>query len=363
VTGELTVWESYGSSHGSAESNAWTAALEQFQKDNPDAKVTALDVPFDQLFNKFETEAASSGGPDLYIAPNDSLGKEVRAGLLMDLTSMLEGKLGNALPVAVDGSKVDGKIYEVPESLKAVAVFYNKDKVKTLPASTDDLLTAVKGGLKVGLNQNAYHNFGFWPAFGGTVMDASGKCTAVPGVADALKYLSDLKAAGAQFYTDGSKLSQAFQTGALDYTIDGPWLTGDYKKALGDKLGVAPMPKGPKGDSMPLTAPDGWYLNANTKNAEQALNFARYMTSPTIEKIWVETAGHIPADKTVTVSDPIVQGFAEQMKTGYPRPQSAAFDNYWTPFGDAVNKVLDTGADPTKAVTDACAAMDKANNK
>src|SRR5690242_10504943 len=26
VTGNLTVWESYGSSHGSAESNAWTAA-------------------------------------------------------------------------------------------------------------------------------------------------------------------------------------------------------------------------------------------------------------------------------------------------------------------------------------------------
>src|SRR5438270_13739608 len=44
VTGTLTVWESYGSSHGSAESDAWTKALAQFKKDNPDANVTALDV-------------------------------------------------------------------------------------------------------------------------------------------------------------------------------------------------------------------------------------------------------------------------------------------------------------------------------
>ncbi len=364
VTGNLTVWESYGSSHGSAESDAWTQALAQFQKDNPDAKVTALDVPFDQIFNKFETEAAAGGGPDLYIAPNDSLGKEVRAGLLMPLDQQLAGKLTNDLDVAVNASKVDGKLYEVPESLKAVAAFYNTKTLANPPKTTDELLAGVKAGtIKAGLNQSAYHNWGFFNAFGGQVFDTSGKCTADTGLSDAYKYLQDLKAAGAQFFTDGSKLSQAFEDGSLNYTIDGPWLTGDYKKALGADLGVVAMPDGPKGHSAPLTAPDGWYINANTQATDQAVNFALYMTSPQIEQIWVDVAGHIPADKTIKITDPIIQGFATAYATGDPRPQTAVLDNYWTPFGDALNKVMDTGAAPVQAIADACAATNKANNK
>src|SRR5204862_110465 len=83
---------------------------------------------------------------------------------------------------------------------------------KTPPATTDDLLTAVKGGLKLGLNENAYHNWAFYSGFGGKIFDDNGNCVADGPVGDALKYLADLKAAGAKFYTDGSKLSGDFKT-------------------------------------------------------------------------------------------------------------------------------------------------------
>ena len=63
---------------------------------NPDLKLTIQDVKFDDLFKKFELEAASGGGPDLFIAPNDSLGKEARPELFLDISSQLEGKLPNA---------------------------------------------------------------------------------------------------------------------------------------------------------------------------------------------------------------------------------------------------------------------------
>ncbi|MGI8587149.1 MAG: sugar ABC transporter substrate-binding protein [Chloroflexia bacterium] len=363
VTGPLTIWESYGSSHGSAESNAFDAAMAQFAKDNPGANITKLDVPFADLFNKFETAAAAGGGPDLYIAPNDSLGKEVRAKLLLPLDDKLAGHLGNDLDTAVNGSKVDGKLYEVPESLKAVAMFYDTSKLKTPPATTDDLMTAVKGGLKIGLNQSAYHTFGYFNAFGGKIFDDTGKAIAGAEVAASLQYLKDLKAAGAQFFTDGDKLSAAFKNGDIAATIDGPWLTGDYKKALGDKLAVAPMPAGPKGPSTPMTGVDGWYVNANTKNADQAVNFALYMTSPAIEQIWVDTAGHVPADKTIKISDPLVKGFSTAAAGGYPRPQIKQLDNFWGPFGDALNKVMDAGADPKAAVQAADDAANKANGK
>ena len=57
------------------------------------------------------------------------------------------GKLDGFNQVAVDGSKVDGKLYMVPESLKAVALWYDKSKITTAPATTDDAARRVKDGI------------------------------------------------------------------------------------------------------------------------------------------------------------------------------------------------------------------------
>ena len=52
----------------------------------------------------------------------------------------------------------------------------------------------------------------------------------------------DLKAAGAKFETDSGKADTEFRQAQVDMYINGPWALGDYKKDLGDKVGVAPMP-------------------------------------------------------------------------------------------------------------------------
>jgi len=364
ISGELTVWNAYGSG-GTAEGKAFEQILAAFSTAYPGVKINALDVPFSDLYTKFETEAAAGGGPDMYIAPNDSLGKEVRAGLLADVGDVSGLFVPQTTQTAINGSQVDGKYYMVPESLKAVAMFYNKDKVATPPATTDDLLKAVKGGLKLGLQQNAYHPWGFWYAFDGQIMDATGKCVAdaTAGVSDAFGYLKALKDAGATFYTDGAKFQDAFKTGKLDAIIEGPWFSGDAKAAYGDKLGVAPGPAGPAGSAFqPMTGVDGWYINAASPNVALAKQVATILTNQAAQQIYVDVAGHVPANKNITISDPIVQGFSDAVGTGYPRPQIPQMDNYWGNFGDALNTVLDKGADPKAAVATACTAMNKANN-
>jgi maltose-binding protein MalE len=74
-------------------------------------------------------------------------------------------------------------------------------------------------------------------------------------------------------------------------------------------------------------------------------------------------AGHVPAAPGVTISSPIVQGFADAAAAGLPRPQRAEFNNYWAGFGDALNRVLDKGEDPTAAIATACKTMNEANGK
>lgn len=364
MTGALTLWHSYGS--GGGETGALDQVLAAVQAQNPDLKITVVEQPFADIFNKWQTDVlAGEKTPDLYIAPNDNLFSQADAGALADITAQLAGKLDGFSEVAVNGSKVGDKFYMVPESLKAVAMWYDATMVATVPATTDELLTAVKGGLKLGLNQNAYHMFGFSGAFGGTLMDATGKCTAdAGGFAEAFKYFQDLKAAGAKYYTDGNALKQDFQTGKLDAVIDGPWQTADFTTAFetaGHTLGVAPIPAGPTGaKANPFTGTDGWYINPNSPNVDLAVQFALNMVSTNWEQVFVDFAGHVPAAPGVTIKDPVVQGFADAAAAGLPRPQSAEFGTYWGPFGDAVNKVVDTGADATTTVAAACKLMNDA---
>ena len=161
LSGELNLWHTYSSGAGT-ELDALNTVLANVQAANPDLKITVLEVPFGDVFNKYQLEVASGGGPDLIIVPNDSLGQLTRDELLQPLDALVPAEaLADLTQLSIDGSKVDGVLMQVPESLKAVAMYYDSAKVTAVPATTDELLQAVKDGLKLGLVQGIYHDFGF----------------------------------------------------------------------------------------------------------------------------------------------------------------------------------------------------------
>jgi arabinogalactan oligomer / maltooligosaccharide transport system substrate-binding protein len=362
ATGTVTLWHSYAA--GGSEEKAINQLVAQYQKDNPGVTINIQEIPFAQIFAKFTTDVASGGASaDMFTAPNDDLGNWVRAGLVAPLDTQLAGKLTGVSQTGIDGVTVDGKIYAVPGIIKAVALVYNKSTIPTPPATTDDLLAMVKAGKKIVINQSNYYAYGLFPAFGGQLMDATGKCTADQGgYADAMQYLVDLKAAGADFETDGGKVDSLFETGKADMTIEGPWALGDITKALGaDKVGVAPIPAGPKGPAKPLAGIDGFYLNPNSQNTDAAIKLAQYIFSAQGLAVYADVAGDPPARTDVTVSNPLVKAFADAAAAGTPRPQSKQFGNWWTPFGDMVTKVVQGTQKPADGVAAACATMNKAN--
>lgn len=363
IEGTVTLWHAYGT--GGAEEAAINKLIENAKAANPGATINVLQIPFDQIFTKFQNEVSSGAGPDLFVAPNDSLGSQVRAGLLADLSEYVPAlQAENVSPTAIDGMTVDGKLYAIPESFKAVALYYNTDKVATPPTTTDELLAAVTGSNTLALNQNAYHNFGWLQSFGGKLMDDTGKCVAdQAGGAEWFTLLSDLKAApNVTFSTDGGQADSLFKEGKVDMIINGPWALGDYRTALGDKMAVAPMPGGanPAG---PLTGVDGFYVSVNSQNIPGAVALAMFLTSKESMQVYVDEAGHVPARTDITIADTAVKGFADASATGFPRPQVPELDNFWGNFGDQINLVLDGGANPTEAIAAACAGMNTANGK
>ncbi len=363
IEGTVTIWHAYGT--GSAEEETINKLIDNARAANPGATINVLQIPFDQIFNKFQNEVTSGAGPDLFVAPNDSLGDQVRAGLLADLSEYIPAlEAENVSPTAIAGMTVDGKLYAIPESFKAVALYYNKSKVATPPTTTDELLAAIQGGNTMVVNQNAYHNFGWLQAFGGQLMDETGKCVAdQAGGVEWFTFLSDLnKEANVTFTIDGGQANSLFQEGKADMLVNGPWALGDFREALGDNLAVAPMP-GATNPAGPLTGVDGFYVNVNSANPAGAVGLAMFLTNKDSMQVYVDEAGHVPARTDITIADALVAGFAEASSTGFPRPQVPQLSGFWSNFDNAVTKLIDGGGEPAATITEACTAMNTANGK
>ncbi|NWG07356.1 MAG: extracellular solute-binding protein [Chloroflexi bacterium] len=355
---EVTFWHAYGT--GSAEEVALTALLEQAAIDLPQYKINVLQVPFNDVFNKYRTDVAAGGGPDMFIAPNDSLGDDARAGLIADITDLAAGKLEGVNQLGIDGMSLDGKLYGIPETLKAVVFWYNKDLLPTPPATTDELKAIMEDGKYVAFSYGCYHHYGFFSAFGGQIFDENWKVIADQGtgVIDAMTYLNDLyqiSKANSWSKNDSEGLAP-FQEGTAVAITNGNWAMGDYKKALGDKLGVAPLPAGPAGPAAPLLGVDGFYFNPNSTNKEAALEVALYLTNAASQTVMMNEAGHVPVRTDVTISDPLIQGLVDAFNTGATiRPQVPELGKYWSNFcgTDQVFEAGTPAADWVKAAAEA----------
>jgi arabinogalactan oligomer/maltooligosaccharide transport system substrate-binding protein len=156
--------------------------------------------------------------------------------------------------------------------------------------------------------------------------------------------------------TDSDGLAP-FTEGKTVAITNGNWAMGDYQKALGDNLAVAPLPAGPKGPASPLLGVDGYMINPNSQNQAAAIDVALYLTGKTAEAEMMK-AGHVPAISTADVTNPLLKSLVEIFKNGFVRPQVKQLGLYWSNFcGDST--VYEKGVAPATWLKDATAASNK----
>ena len=367
----VTIWYGYTG----AEADNFQKALDDLKAKNPDFKVTALAVPFDSLQSKFTTEAATGAGPDVLLGANDWAGPLADAGLLADLGTMsnLSSVTANLIPSSLDVSKYNGKQVGITANLKNVALYYNSDIVKTVPKTTDEMLTTASsvatGNVKYGLALNAgfYAAVGYNYAFGGKLFNADNKSVdlTTQGTQDWLNFYKKAAGTPGVFVKSGadSDIDTFFKTGQAAMVINGPWALGDYQKALGkDKVKVAVAPSTPSGGKFaPFVGGDVYYVNDASKNKDAALALIGYMMSTPVQQNFVNNAGQISTNTKVDLStNPALQGFVDQSKQGTPFPNFSAMSQVWTPGGDMITSVIDGKADAATAAKTANDAINTA---
>jgi arabinogalactan oligomer/maltooligosaccharide transport system substrate-binding protein len=361
TAGEVTVWYAYDL--GSKEGIAFKKIINQAASSLPSIKINAVLVPFNDIFSRYRAQVAAGGGPDLFIAPNDSLGDDTREGLIADITQLAAGRLTGVNQLGIDGMSVDGKLYGIPESFKAVAFWYNKDLLPNPPSSTEELRILMASGSEVAMSYGCYHHYGFFGAFGGNIFDQDWNFVADKGggVGSAMAYLDDLyqiSKSNGWTLNEVDGITPFIEENAVAI-INGNWAMADYRNTLGDKLGVTSLPSGPFGPATPLLGVDGFYFNPNSENQEAALEVALYLTNAQSQTVMMNQGGHVPVRTDIAITDSLMKDLVEAFNKGVTiRPQVPQLASYWMNFCNT-DEVFVNGVDPYEWVHNATINVNK----
>lgn len=366
LRGTVTLWHSWARQDG----DALAQILENFAAANPEITVQTLFVAYNDLPQAYADAVAAGGGPDLILAPAWWLRQLAEVGALLPLSDRLgAGESEQWMAAAVENLTIDSTLYGLPTNYELVGLYYNRSLVdaSALPATTDALLALADTdpAQGVGLYLNFYHLYWGIPTYGGALFDENGQIALdkTPGAAQFLKWLLEVsKTPGSFVSLDYGMLLDRFKKGEYAFFVDGPWSSGELRQALGDNLGIAPLPGGPAGPAQPWLSGDGVFLNPVVDATQQqlALRLARHIASAPSGVILGQVAGRLPAHREAQISDPLLQGFVVQAETALSEPHSPAMSQVWGYAGDMLVKVINGGTLPDVAVMETTALLNDA---
>jgi len=370
----IALWTQEGESEGAFQFVKKLA--DAFTVKYPNVTFDVLNKETEALRQDFLAASLANSSPDLLWTVNDHAGPFSVADVIQPLDKLVDLKL--YVPSIVMG----GKTWGLPiSSGNHLMLLYNKDMVKTPPKNTDELIsmgkTLTTGGT-YGLVWNETEPFWMVPwlgGFGGAVFAADGRTPSLdtPAMVSTLQFLYDLKEKDgiAPKEADYATADTLFKEGKAAMIINGDWSLGDYRKLMGDKLGVAPIPMVTSTKKWPAPYTSGKYFmvpkSVSGDKLKAVVAFMKFATSYENQIDLVKTLTRLPglrkalADELVT-SDPILKGSSEQMAYGTPMPSVIEMRANWDAMKPEMNAVFagsKSAADAAKAMQAAAVAAIK----
>ncbi len=354
MTGTITLWHAWKET----EIEALNEVIAAFQDENPEVQFDVLYVPHDDLRPKYETAAATGGGPTVLIGSADWGPAFYDAELVADVSGMATTRFLRTINAAALGAvKYRGALIGLPQTIKGVVMFRNKEIVADAPATFDDLLAAAQAATQgdvVGaeLEPGFFFSAAHLNGIGGKLMEPNGDplFNDEKGV-EWLNLFLKVKEAGIPggWYSDNDV--NLFKAGQAGIIIDGTWNLTALAEAIGaENLAVDPWPKPMSG----YVQTENIYLSVNAEGDDQTASWAfmEFFMSPQAQAMLADV-GHIPAVAGVEVTDPLMLQAVEAFALGTAFPVIPEMGAYWDPMSTAVQSVTDEGADPATALQQA----------
>lgn len=371
----LIVWES-------REERAFTDEIAKQFEEKYNVTVKVEEVPATDQVTKLTQDGPSGLGADVVMFPHDNLGRAVAAGLLLPNDEFAADTVKNNTEASIQGVTVDGTLYGYPRAAETYALFYNKSLLKEAPKSFDDVIAFSKTFTDKSKNRygimwetgNMYFNYPFIATGGGYIFGDNGTKK------DDIGVNNDGSIAGLQTYV---KLKEAlpiksgditpdikrslFNAGDVAMDINGPWELAGYKEALGDNLGIAPIPMIDGKPAISFSGIKAFYINSFTQYPNAAKLFANFASSKDAQLLLNEKVGSVPTNLEALEADqikndPMIAGFAQQVVNSNPMPILPEMGNVWTPVGAALTEIWDNNKDPKEMMDKAAQQIKDLNN-
>ena len=326
--------------------------VRSFQEAYPDieVKLQQLQSSTDYQRNVYKT-AFSSGDSSVDVFSADIIWVAELAfnGWVLPLDEYFDEDMRrDFFPNAIEACSFGGKIYAVPNRTDAPFLYYRKDIIASPPATYSELIEQARKhmdypGIKYGYVFQGYAYEGLvcnalefiWNN-GGSVFENGRASINSPEAIEGLQIMIDIVNSGISspdvlsFQEDDSII--AFSDGSSIFMRNWPYAythvnSGDSK--VKGKVGIAPLPIGPKGKSSSGTL-GGWnfMINKNSKNPELAWKFIEWMSSYETQVMDNRLGGYAPTRKPVYDDaelqklTPWISQFKSIFENAKPRPVS-----------------------------------------
>lgn len=308
---------------------------------------------------QFAQAVKSSDGPDaVYGIANDQLANYVSAGLVEPVPDGVY-KEEDYVDSSVQACYAEGIRYAVPIAVETNALFYNKDKIKEIPATWEELIQLAKenGGIKFDAT-SIYYDLGFLRAYdsyifkyGDGAYDVSdiglGDANAVKAY-DFINQMADAGFFASDITSDLAKSS--FQNGETAFYIGGPWDIDGFKSA-GTPFAVAAMPAlNGKNFVTPVGTQVG-FVSAKSDAKDAVFDFFSYLMESSAQDMYT-AGGRIPANKEEEENIPMDEtniAFITQISYGEPMPTVSELGQVWTPYSDNMKLMFEDKITPEAA--------------
>ncbi|QCT01438.1 extracellular solute-binding protein family 1 [Paenibacillus algicola] len=372
---KLVVWES-------KDERAYTDEVIKAFTEKYGVEVTLEELaPTDQL-TKLAQDGPSGLAADVVIFPHDQLGRAVSSNLVLPNDYFdVETREANS-EAAIQGASFDGVLYGYPRAAETYLMYYNKDLVQEAPASFEDVIEFGKSFTDNTKNKyaimwetgNLYFTYPFLASNGGYIFGSNGTDVNDIGInnegavksMEVYQSLNEILPVKAGDITPDIKRA-LFNEGDLAIDINGPWELAGYKAALGDKLGVAPIPTIAGQPAVSLSGIKAWYVNANSQYPNAARLFANFATNEENQLKLSELVGSVPTNKAAQESDqikndPYLSAFTEQFNSSVPMPSVPEMNNVWSPVGAALTEIWDNNKDIKASLDNAVNQLKELNS-
>ena len=314
--------------------------------------------------------------PELLWTVLDHVGPFYDAGVVQPLTGQFDESV---LADAAKGAGTygpDNDVWVAPISIgNQLMLYYNKTMVADAPADTDAMIAAAvanTSGDDYGLVYNQTEPFWLVPwlgGFGGAVFGSDGQTPTLdtPEMEATLQFLYDLKFDSEVMPSecDYTCADDLFKTGSAGMIINGDWTLGDYVTALGDDLGVAPIPMVTSTGTYPAPYIGGtyWMVPSSVEGdtLTVVLDFIDFTLAADQQRAQVEVLKRLPSNdevlnSAVVTGDPNLADAADAVSKGVPQPVNLEMRCNW----DAMKPQMSAVLSGTASVADAAAAMQAA---